>query len=210
MGALESRIERKIEKELRACRTQDISDCGITANTINKLESNPAGTNKNDVKNPGYQGKIDFKLGNVEINLRYVLTGNIKRAEVVTKNIANIFGKGGIKVNFQQDHNDFDLRIHGATLSELAEGLKLCDCESALKIGGWGPSYKHLKWGKALLVNPYSPRGTWKMSDAHEFGHKLGLKHRINQGIMDYPPKRGFDQRKLNESDKQRIIYLYK
>lgn len=77
-------------------------------------------------------------------------------------------------------------------------------------IGGWAPSHKHLKWGKALLVNPIVHKDYWKLSDAHEFGHKLGLKHRRDGGLLDYPPEDGRDKRKFKSSDKQRITALYR
>jgi hypothetical protein len=48
------------------------------------------------------------------------------------------------------------------------------------------------------------------MTDAHEFGHKLGLKHRSNQGMMDYADPDSPDRRKFLPSERQRIIDLYK
>jgi hypothetical protein len=88
--------------------------------------------------------------------------------------------------------------------------LKLCTCEAGLYIGGWGPLPSHHKWGNALLVGSTTPRSSWKMADAHEFGHKLGLKHRSNQGMMDYADPDSPDRRKFLPSERQRIIDLYK
>ncbi|MBL4706589.1 MAG: matrixin family metalloprotease [Flavobacteriales bacterium] len=62
-----------------------------------------------------------------------------------------------------------------------------------------------------MLVNPYVNKKTWKLTDAHEFGHKLGLRHREDHGIMDYPPeppKR--DTRRVLLNDRKRLEALYR
>lgn len=178
------------KKDLKSCRTEEISDCGLTLKAVQGLVGKPAGTDKGDKVNPLYKSKIKVVGGKLTIALTYILTGHIERAEACLHNIKTLYTNAGINISFQPSSSQFDLRIHGANLSEFTQGLKLCDCEAARYIGGWGPSYKHHKWGNALLVNPHPPKKTWALSDAHEFGHKLGLKHRTDGGIMDYAPQR--------------------
>ncbi len=195
--------------DLKHCNAQSISDCGLTQKGVENLAGNPAGTSVKDEKNPHYHGKVQVKNGKVQISMTYVLTGHLERAKAGLNNIHTMYRNAGFEMSFTPSVQKPDLRIHGTNLAELAQGLKLCDCETALMIGGWAPSYKHFKWGNAVLLNPHSPKNTWAMTDAHEFAHKLGLKHRIDGGITDYPPKRGRDFRKFIESDKKRIIALY-
>lgn len=206
MGSLAER------KELRACKSTLVSDCGLTLTDVQALQGNPAGVGKADEINPYYKGKVTYKSGALTINLKYVLTGNIHRAEAALDNIRRLYSKAKITVNLTPSPSHFDIRIHGSTLAEIAQGLRLCDCTGALYIGGWGPSHRHPLWGNALLVNPFTPKKYWLMSDAHEFGHKLGLKHRKDRGLMDYPPANpnAPDLRKFLPSDRQRIIDLYK
>lgn len=80
-----------------------------------------------------------------------------------------------------------------------------------LNIGGWAPSYEYYKWGDTLLLNPYTPIFYWEMTDAHELGHKLGLSHRSDLGMMDYWNEKIYkrDPRKFLPSDKARIAALY-
>lgn len=203
-------MSRTHRKELNACRTQTISDCGLTVAELENRVGNPAGTEKPDVANPNYKGKIVYSGGKLNINLSYVLTGNVYRAEIAVKNIKEVYSKGGVIINLTPSSSKFDLRIHGASLAEITQGLKLCSCEAGLYIGGWGPSPTHYKWGNALLLSSTTPRSTWKMTDAHEFGHKLGLKHRSNNGMMDYADPNKRDSRKLLPIERQRIIDLYK
>lgn len=204
---MSTRLEKQ---ELKACKSAELENCTISASKVNALRGNPAGVGRADVANPYYKGKVTYSGGKLTINLNYILTGNIFRADAALKNIKELFAKASITINFTPSASRPDLRIHGATLTELAQGIGLCDCNSALLIGGWAPNPKHVKWGNALLVNPHSPHNTWKMSDAHEFGHKLGLKHREDSGLMDYPPKTALDRRKFLPSDRKRIIELYK
>lgn len=205
-----SQFDRKQKKALRSCRTQEISSCGLTLDKIKSLIGKPAGVDKKDEINPDYKGKVSVKGDKIVITLKYVLTGNVDRARAALKNIVDVYAKGGVTVEFTANAANHDLRIHGASLVELTQGLKLCDCEAALYIGGWAPSYKHYKWSKSLLVNPVVHKDYWKLSDAHEFGHKLGLKHREDGGFMDYPPKKGRDRRKFSPNDKKRIAVLYR
>lgn len=202
-----TRLERK---EMRFCKSTLPSNCGLTLKDVQGLEGNPAGVGKPDVINPKYKGKIKYAAGKLSINLAYVLTGNILRSQSALANIRKLYQGAGIEINLTPSASKFDIRIHGATLAELAQGLRLCDCTGALYIGGWAPSHQHPIWGNALLVNPHSEKKGWLLSDAHEFGHKLGLKHRKDLGIMDYPPPNAPDLRSFKASDKQRIIDLYK
>lgn len=199
-----------MRKELKICKSEDLSNCTLSAKRIDDLAGNPAGTEKPDLANPYYKGKVIYASGKLTINLGYVLTGNIARADAALKNIKEMYSKANIIINLAPNPSKFDIRIHGATLGELAQGLGLCNCNSALAIGGWAPNPKHVKWGNALLVNPHSPFRAWKISDAHEFGHKLGLKHREDLGLMDYAPVNAPDRRKFKPNDRQRIINLYK
>ncbi|AQT59048.1 hypothetical protein [Cellvibrio sp. PSBB023] len=203
----DTRLERL---EMRMCKSSLPANCQLSLEQVENLQGNPSGVGKPDVANPNYVGKVRYVGGKLSINLSYVLTGNISRADAALANIRKVYGDAGIEVNLAPSSRKFDLRIHGATLAELAQGLSLCDCKSALYIGGWAPNPRHPIWGNALLVNPHSDRRDWRISDAHEFGHKLGLKHRTDVGIMDYPPKTAVDMRKFKPSDKQRIIDLYK
>lgn len=196
--------------ELKACKSSLPTNCGLSLKSVKELQGNPAGVGKADVSNPSYKGKIKYSAGKLSINLRYVLTGNIGRAQAALSNIRKLLTEAGIEVNLAPAPAKFDIRIHGATLAELAQGLGLCDCTGALYIGGWAPSPQHPIWGNALLVNPHSEKRGWLLSDAHEFCHKLGLKHRLDVGIMDYPPPNKPDMRTFKASDKQRIIDLYK
>jgi len=198
------------KQELKLCQSEDLSGCTVSAQRVKALAGNPAGISKVDVANPYYKGKVVYQHGKLTITLTYVLTGNIARADAAIKNIKAMYAKANIVVNLAPNSSKFDIRIHGANLSELAQGVGLCDCKSALYIGGWAPHPQHVKWGNALLVNPHSPLRTWKMSDAHEFGHKLGLKHRDDNGLMDYPEPGKPDRRKFTPADRQRIIDLYK
>lgn len=202
-----SRLQRQ---EVRACKTQTISDCGLTSKQLKGLVGNPAGTDKADMTNPNYKEKIVYKNGKLHINLSYILTGNIARAEVGLKNIREIYGNGGVIVNLTPNPARFDIRLHGATLTEIVQGLKICTCVDGLMIGGWAPSPKHYKWGDALLLASTTPIASWKMTDAHEFGHKLGLKHRTDMGMMDYADPNKPDRRKFLANDLQRIVNLYK
>ncbi|HTF85088.1 MAG TPA: hypothetical protein VL987_10960 [Cellvibrio sp.] len=204
-------MSRAHRQDLKTCKTETISNCGLTVAQLENLVGKPAGTTKPDTANPAFKNKVVFSNGKLTINLAYILTGNIYRAETGLKNIKEVYAKAGITINFAPNASKFDIRIHGATLAEIVQGLKLCSCEAGLYIGGWAPAPTHYKWGNALLLGSTPPRSTWKLTDAHEFGHKLGLKHRSDLGIMDYPPKPGKrDRRKFTASDRQRIIDLYK
>lgn len=206
---------RKIDRELKRCAADMVSDCSLTAARVDQLGGNPAGVGRNDYVNPNYKDKISIEPGGkVLISLKCVLTGNKARAKAALKNIKRVYGTQNVEVNFiptPGGTKTHDLRIHGATLAEFATNLKACDCESMLRIGGWGPSYKNKKWGDTLLVNPYTHRIYWKHTDAHEFGHKLGLRHRTDLGIMDYWDEELYrrDPRKFLPSDRDRIIQLY-
>ena len=199
----------RIEKgELRACKKQVVSECQLK--DLQKLVNNPAGTDKADVPNPNYKGKVVVKAGVIHINLSYVLTGNIARAEVGLKDLRTFFRENGIVANFAASAGKADLRIHGASLSDIVQGLKICTCEEGLYIGGWAPNPNHPTWGNALLLSVTSPRKAWKIETVHEFFHKLGLKHRRDGGIMDYADPNKPDRRKFLPSERQRIIELYK
>ncbi len=200
---------RAMTKALKQCSTDGIAVCSLTLGDIQSRIGNPAGVGKQDEINPHYKGKIKKNGDKLEINLSYLMTGNIARVKAAVENIQKVYATQKVIINFTPKVQGYDLRIHGASLGEMVAALGLCDCEAALYIGGWGPSYKHATWGKALLVNPVSPKSTWRITDAHEFGHKLGLKHREDLGIMDYPPKTGRDRRKFIESDRKRIANLY-
>lgn len=204
---MSTRLEKQ---ELKACKSEELSKCNISAAQIDALRGNPAGVGKPDVANPHYKGKVTYTGGKLTINLNYILSGNIARAEAALKNIKSMYTKANIVINLTANPSKPDIRIHGATLTELAQGVGLCDCKSALYLGGWAPNPTHVRWGNAILVNPHSPFQTWKMSDAHEFGHKLGMKHRNDFGLMDYPEPGVRDIRKFKPSDRQRIIDLYK
>ncbi len=202
---------RAISKELKQCAMDLVSDCGLTTNRIKSLEGNPAGITKVDYVNPNYKGKIMVSGDNINIRLNYIMTGNIARAQETVKNIKAVYATQNIIVEFIPNPGHYDLRIHGASLSDFANGLRACECKGMLRIGGWGPSYKNKKWGDALLVNPHVHRIYWRISDAHEFGHKLGLQHRTNLGIMDYWDEEQYrrDPRKFLASEKSRIAKLY-
>ena len=144
-----SRIQKQ---ELRSCKTETIANCGLTAAQLESRVGNPAGIDKPDVPNPNYKGKIVYLNGKLHINLNYILTGNIYRAEIGLKNIKDIFAAGGAIVNFIPNPTKVDIRIHGAALAEITQGLKLCTCEAGLFIGGWAPAPDHSQWGNALLL----------------------------------------------------------
>lgn len=206
------RYDKAIRGQLRQCASTTVSDCGLTVSAINGRKGNPAGTTRQDIVTPAYRGKVKMSGDKILIDLKLQLTGHMRRAKSAIAHIKKMYATQNVIVNFTMVSQGHDLRIHGATLAELAIGLKSCTCEGMLNIGGWAPSYKHFKWGDALLLNPYVPRDYWKMSDAHEFGHKLGLMHRENLGMMDYwneddYPRR--DPRKSLPSEKARIARLY-
>jgi hypothetical protein len=202
---------RTIKREIEACVANKISDCGLTNKDIEGLVGNPAGTAAKDFVNPAYVGKISVKDDKVFIRLAYCLTGHQSRAKAALKNISAVFKAQKIIIEFTENKDKYDLRIHGASLGDLAEGLKSCTCDGMLQIGGWGPHYSHYKWGNALLVNPHVHQSYWKMSDAHEFGHKLGLRHRNDRGIMSYWDEEKYrrDPRRILPSDRARIVGLY-
>ncbi len=160
--------------------------------------------------NPDYKGKVFFFNGKLHINLNYILTGNISRAEIGLKNIKQVFSDGGVIANFKPSPTLVDLRIHGAALVEITQGLKLCTCDAGLYIGGWAPAPDHSQWGNTLLLGSTPAKNSWKMTDAHEFGHKLGLKHRTDGGMMDYAHPGKPDRRKFTANDCLRIINLYR
>jgi hypothetical protein len=203
-------LTRLQKREVKDCNLQTISSCGITAEQLKGLVANPAGTNKADTPNPYYKNKIVYKNGKLHINLIYILTGDISRAEKGLKNIREVYGNGGVIINLAPNPVNFDIRIHGASLTEIVKGLNLCTCTAGLMIGGWAPTPQHFQWGNALLLASTTPKSTWKMTDAHEFGHKLGLKHRTDMGMMDYADPNKPDRRKFLASDHQRIINLYR
>lgn len=198
------------KQELRTCKTETITNCGLTAAQLELRVGNPAGTDKPDIANPHYKGKVVYLNGKLHINLNYVLTGNIQRAEIGLKNIKEIFAGGGVIINFKPNLTKVDIRIHGAALAEITQGLKLCTCEAGLFIGGWAPAPDHYQWGNALLLGSTPAKNSWKMTDAHEFGHKLGLKHRTDGGMMDYAHPDKPDRRKFTANDCFRIINLYR
>lgn len=204
-------MSKALREELKACAANIVSDCGLKSSDIDRLEGNPAGTDKKDFINPNYIGKITLKDDKVYIRLTYTLTGNLTRARAAVKNIPAVFNAEKVIVEFVENKTRYDLRIHGASLGDLASGLKSCACEDMLRIGGWGPHYSHFRWGDALLVNPHSHPIYWKFSDAHEFGHKLGLVNRNDFGLMAYWNEKKYsrDPRKFLPSDRARIISLY-
>ena len=160
--------------------------------------------------NPFYKGKVVIRAGVININLNYVLTGNISRADIGLKDLRSLLKDHGIIANLTANPARPDLRIHGASLTDIVIGLKTCTCEDGLYIGGWAPHPDHPMWGNALLLSSTSPRASWKIETVHEFFHKLGLKHRRLGGIMDYVDPNGPDRRKFLPSERQRIIDLYK
>src|SRR5690606_21203730 len=137
-------------QNLKTCKTETISDCGLTVADLESLVGKPAGTAKSDTPNPAYKGKVIYTGGKLSINLAYILTGNIYRAATGLKNIKEVYTKAGIAINFTPNASKFDIRIHGASLVEITQGLKLCSCEAGLYIGGWAPSPSHYKWGNAI------------------------------------------------------------
>ena len=196
-------------KDLKQCKTETISDCGLSLKDVKGLVGKPAGVGRRDAKNPHYVDKVVVKGGRIHFNFSYLLTGNIGRAQGALRNIESLYSQAGAIVNFKPSVTP-DIRIHGANFTELMQGLKLCDCKAARYIGGWAPHYKHHKWSNALLLNPHLPSKDWPLVDAHEFGHKLGLRHKVDGGIMDYPPKKGRDRRRIIASDIKRIADLYR
>lgn len=201
----------KLQKELKSCAKEVVSDCGLRTSDIKQVEGNPAGTSKPDYVNPNYKGKIFLRNDELHIQLAYHLSGNIARAKAALRNIRSVYKTQKVIVEFKENSLEYDLLIHGASIGDLAAGLKACTCSDMLRIGGWGPHYTHYKWGKALLVNPHTHPSYWKLTDAHEFGHKLGLQHRQDMGIMDYWNEKIFrsDPRKFIAKDRARIIALY-
>lgn len=201
-------LTRTQKAEVKACKQQAVSECQLK--DLQKLVNNPAGTSKADVANPHYEGKVTVKAGVIHVNLSYTLTGNISRAEVGLKDLKSFCKSNGIVATFTPSAGKPDLRIHGASLSDIVLGLKICSCEEGLYIGGWAPSPDHPTWGNALLLSSTSPRSAWRIETVHEFFHKLGLKHRRDGGIMDYADPNKADRRKFLASERQRIIDLYK
>ena len=196
-------------KDLKQCKSETISECGLKLQEVKALVGKPAGVGRQDAINAKYKGKVYVKGGRLFFDLSYLLTGHIGRAEAGLQNIRSLYSSAGATLTFTPSVQSPDLRIHGTSFTELMQGLRLCDCEAARYIGGWAPHYKHPQWSNALLLNPHLPTREWPLVDAHEFGHKLGLKHKVDGGIMDYPPKRGRDNRKITASDINRIIKLY-
>jgi len=201
-------INRLQKTELKQCNRKPITACELS--DLQKLVNNPAGTARPDVKNSSYPGKVNVRAGLIHINLSFVLTGNINRAEIGLNDLRAFFKENGITANFSPSPSKPDLRIHGANLTEIVHGLKICTCEEGLLIGGWAPNPTHPTWGNALLLSTTSPRAAWKIETGHEFFHKLGLKHRRLGGIMDYVDPNKPDRRKFLPSERQRIIDLYK
>lgn len=201
-------LSRVQKTELRNCKQTPITSCQVQ--DLSKYVNNPSGTDKADVANPFYKGKVIVKNAVLHINLSYTLTGNVTRAEIALKDLRAFFKKTDVVLNFTQATGNPDLRIHGATLTELVQGVKVCSCEDGLMLGGWAPSPQHQTWGNALLLSATTPRRAWKLETVHEFGHKLGLKHRRDGGIMDYAHPDKPDRRKWLPSDRARIMALYK
>lgn len=201
-------LSRMQKAEVKACRQIAQNDCQLK--DLQKLVNNPAGTDKADTPNPLYKGKVTIKARVIHINLGYVLTGNITRAQIGLNDLRSFFKSNGIVANFVASPGKPDLRIHGASLTDIVQGLKICSCEEGLYIGGWAPAPNHPTWGNALLLSSTSPRSGWRIETVHEFFHKLGLKHRRDGGIMDYADPNKPDRRKFLPSERDRIINLYK
>jgi len=196
-------------RELQQCSGSASSSC-LSIDRVKSLTGNPAGTSNADSANENYRGKVIIgEDGGVEINLGIAYSGNTKRARESAKNIRKAYGKAGVTVNFNviSDASKADLIIRGASLQDYVSAGLVCDCSTALLIGGWAPSDNNKYFPRNLLSTTVNS-GNHLISDAHEFGHKLGLEHR-NSGIMSYAPNEGPDRRQVTSGDVDRIRGLY-
>lgn len=117
-------MSKGLNKELRACKTQLVADCGLTLSAVAALEGNPAGVSRGDESNPDYRGKISVQNGRLSIKLSYVLTGDIYRAEAGLKNIVKLYSAAGVAITMMPSPLKYDLRIHGATLGGVSPRIK--------------------------------------------------------------------------------------
>lgn len=93
-------MSRAYRQDLKTCKTETISNCGLTVAQLENLVGKPAGITKPDTANPAFKNKVVFSNGKLTINLAYILTGNIYRAEIGLKNIKEVYAKAGITINF--------------------------------------------------------------------------------------------------------------
>jgi RHS repeat-associated protein len=172
----------------------------ISDKIINQVQSRgQSQLNRPDRAYQDYLGKNVFVLpnGKIVINLTITYTGNQGRAEKAANNIVTVFRKAGIAVNLLKSGSGTpDLVIHGASLADIVAAGLACTCSGAANIGGYGRFNDNI-----LGVNVYSNQNI-RLNDAHEFAHKLGLRHRPN-GITSTPAE------PITPNDIDRIRDLY-
>lgn len=116
-----------------------------------------------------------------------------------------ILANVNITFNLVKNPADADIEIFGATLTDMVQVCLAQTCDAAINIGGFASLDN-----KRLLINSVN---SGEMSDiaAHEFGHILGLSHRKDGGILDYPSKeRKGSGTEVLKSDVDRLRELYK
>lgn len=180
---------------------------GISSSQVDQIRGNPAGTNKKDDASTSTIQDVQLNDdGSIDINVSFFAKGDVKRVEKGIFNIRKAWKKQDVRVNFTETDMEAnaDIVVQGASLEDMVRSCLTQTCDAAMNIGGYAP-YS----GKLLLLNTFDNTRT-TLIDAHEFGHKLGLRHRKDKGIMDYPPKNGGpDFRKVRPSDAQRIRSMH-
>ena len=196
-------------EQLQKCRAADIDPCGgLSKSQVDKHRGNPAGTGKADRASPLLKDNVTVNEdGSIDISVNYYGKGDRKRVREAVINIRKAYAKQDINISFSKvgSEAEAEVVIFAATLTDMVKACLARTCEAAIGIGGSG-SFS----GKQLLLNTVA-NGDNYLTDAHEFRHNLGLRHRTDGGIMDYPPispnKR--DNREVTISDRNRIRSLY-